>query len=170
MHIYWHALYTQLALCEARGEALWCYWSAVAGLLVVGVGWPRCCWECVALQWGSLGEACYSVKPLWSRRVSSSGWIPLKSSPTCSCWWLRYGLQNVPRKHANCTAGMCVANRSWTSSWLRRLSRLFLRPLSGGEIPYVLLNEPPRRHLLRPFLHNRILALPRMCRYFSNGS
>jgi hypothetical protein len=44
----------------------------------------------------------------WSQRVSWSGWFPLKSSRTCSCCRLHCDLQNVPREHANRTAGMYV--------------------------------------------------------------
>jgi hypothetical protein len=61
---------TQVALCEACGEALDVtgrLFIATAGRLVVEVGWRHCCLETagsvLALYWGSLGEACCSVKP-----------------------------------------------------------------------------------------------------------
>jgi hypothetical protein len=55
-------------------RSLWrssrCYWSAVGRdgrETVVVVGWRRCCLETagsvLAVHWGSLGEACCSVKP-----------------------------------------------------------------------------------------------------------
>jgi hypothetical protein len=42
----------------------------------------------------------------WSpmKPESWSGWFPLKSSPTCSSYWLHCDFQNVPREHANCTS------------------------------------------------------------------
>jgi hypothetical protein len=56
----------------------------------------------------------------WSpmKPESWSGWFPLKSSPTCCYRWLHCDLQNVPREHANCTAGTVRANRSEASSLL----------------------------------------------------
>jgi hypothetical protein len=55
----------------------------------------------------------------WSpmKPESWSGWFPLKSSPTCSYRWLHCDLQNVPRVHANCTAGNVRANWSVSSWW-----------------------------------------------------
>jgi hypothetical protein len=62
----------------------------------------------VALYRGSLDGACCSVE-----HDEAGGLIwPVP----CSCWWLRYGLQNVSGEHANCTAGGVRVNRSWTSS------------------------------------------------------
>jgi hypothetical protein len=70
----------QLALCEAWGRALDVTGRrsvAMAGRLVVEVGWRRCCLETagsvLAPHWGSLGQTCCSAKP-----KSLSGWFPLK--------------------------------------------------------------------------------------------
>jgi hypothetical protein len=146
---------TQLALCEARGEALWWYWSAVGCDGRATCKWNRLttlllgdCWECVVLHWGSLGKACCSVKPdeagewvgpaglaeaRWSGRVS------------CSCRWLHCDFQSVPHEHTDCTVGNVRANRSEASSWLWRPLCMLFRPLlSWGEIPYVLLSGMPR--------------------------
>jgi hypothetical protein len=102
-----------------------CYWSAVdcdGQATVVEVGWRRCClencWECAC---SSLGLARWGVlfnEAWWSRRVSWSGWFPLKSLPTCSCHWLHCDFQYVPREHVNCTAGNVGADLSESSSWL----------------------------------------------------
>jgi hypothetical protein len=98
-----------------------CYWSAVdfdGRATVVQVGWRRWCledcWECCtevrsmrcAVQWSPMEPE------------SWSGWFPLKSSPACSYRWLHCDLQNVPREHANCTAGTVRANWSEASSLL----------------------------------------------------
>jgi hypothetical protein len=55
----------------------------------------------------------------WSpmKSESWSGWFLLKSSPTCSCHWLHYDLQNVPHENAKCAAGTVCANWS-EASWL----------------------------------------------------
>jgi hypothetical protein len=90
------------------------------------------CWECAC---SSLRLAWWGVlfsEARWSQMVSWSGWFPVKSSPTCSCRWLRCGLQNVPREHANCTPWDVRVNRAEASSWLKRLRRIFLL-LSWGE-------------------------------------
>jgi hypothetical protein len=108
------SVYTQLALCDARGGAPWCYWSAVdcdGRATVVEVGWRRCClkncWECLLFTGArSMGRAVQ-----WNPMKPESELIrlvPLKSSPTCSRHWLHCDLQNVPRKHAKCTAGNYV--------------------------------------------------------------
>jgi hypothetical protein len=104
----WYALLltrsvnTQLVLCEAWCGAPWRYWSVVGcdgRATVVEVGWWRCCLETagsvLALHWGSLGRRAVQWIPM--NPESWSGWFPLKSSPTCSCRWLRCDLQNVPR-------------------------------------------------------------------------
>jgi hypothetical protein len=49
-----------------------------------------------------------SAKTSLMKPGSWSSWFALKSSPTGSCRWLRCGLQNVPRDHADCAAGMYV--------------------------------------------------------------
>jgi hypothetical protein len=108
---------TQLALYEAWSGALDVTGRrliAIAGWLVVEVGWRRCCledcWECCSslelAEWGVLFS-----EARWSQRMSWSGWFSLKSSPTCSCRWLHCDLQNVPREHAKCTAENVRANR-----------------------------------------------------------
>jgi hypothetical protein len=107
----------QLALCGAldvTGRRL----VAVAGRLVVEVGWRHCClddcWECCSsprlARWGVLFS-----EARWNQRVSWSGCFSLKSSPSCSYRWLLCDLQNVPREHVKCTAGTARANRSETS-------------------------------------------------------
>jgi hypothetical protein len=88
--------------------------------------WRRCCledyWECCS----SLGFAWWGVlfsESRWSQKVSWSGWFPLKPLPTCSNRWLHCRLQNVPREHANCTAGTVRVNWFSSSCWLKRLPR-----------------------------------------------
>jgi hypothetical protein len=143
------SLNTQLAFCGAA----WCYWSAVgcggSGWLVVEVGWRRCDGRATcgrsrltALLLGRLLGVllCTEARSMgravqWSP-MKPEGWsgrFPLKSSPTRSCLWLRYGLRNVPREHVNCAAGDVRVNRSWTSSWLTRLPPILLL-VSWGEL------------------------------------
>jgi hypothetical protein len=177
---------TQLALCEAWGGALDVTGRrlvAMVGRLAVGVGWQRCCFETAgnvlfftedrlvrrAVQWSPMKPESELVRLGWLKPDEAGEWagpagFHLKSLPTCSSRWLHCDFQSVPHEHADCTAGNVRANRSEASSWLRRPLCVLLRPsVTWGEIPYVLLSGPPRRHLLRSFLYNRILALPRIC-------
>jgi hypothetical protein len=124
-----HCKYTTRIMLSLRRSS-WCYWSAVdcdGRATVVEVGWRRCCledcWECCSSLVLTKGRA---VKWSLMKIESWSGWFPLKSSPTCSCRWLHYDLQNVPREHPNCTARTQRANWSESSSWLKRLPRIFL--------------------------------------------
>jgi hypothetical protein len=142
---------TQLALCEVWGGALDVTGRrlvAVAGRLVVEVGWRRCCLETagsvLALHWGSLGQACCSVKPdeagelIWLVPIKAFAdlllsvvTLRLTERATQTALLVMYVLTG-PRHLADC--GIC-------------LSVL----LSWKEIPDV------------PFLYNRILALPWIC-------
>jgi hypothetical protein len=94
----------QLALCGAlgvTGRRL----VAVAGRLVVEVGWRRCCLEdcrecCSSLRL-SMGRAVH-----WSpmKPESWSSWFPLKSLPTfsCRCYIATYGTCRAnTRKHCS---------------------------------------------------------------------
>jgi hypothetical protein len=115
----WYALLlarsvnTQLELCGAWSGALNVTGRrliAMAGRLVVEVGWRHCrlknCWECLLFTGARSIGACCSVKPDEARELI---WlVPIKSSPTCSCNWLHCNLQNVSREHANCTVEMYV--------------------------------------------------------------
>jgi hypothetical protein len=157
-----HSVNTQLALCGA----LWCYWSAVGCDGRATCSWSRLtalllgdCWEC----------ACSSLRLAWWGVLFSEA--PLKSSPTCSCWWLRYGLQNVPREHANCTAGMRVLTGRGHLADCGVFHVCFSVFLSGGEIPYVLLSGLPRKPLvtipvlLRLLVTAVILSIELLLRY-----
>jgi hypothetical protein len=104
-----------------------CYWSAVDCGGRATYGWCRL----TALLLGRLlGVLLFTEARSMGRAVqwslmkpeSWSGWFPLKSSPTCSYRWLHCGLQNMPGKHANCTAGNVRANRSEASCWLTELN------------------------------------------------
>jgi hypothetical protein len=93
-----------------------CYWSAVDC-----DGWATCGWSRLPalLLRRLLGVLFFTEARFMGRAVQWSpmkperwsGWFPLKSSPTCSCRWLHCDLQNVPRKHANCTDGNVRVNR-----------------------------------------------------------
>jgi hypothetical protein len=103
-------------------------------MLLVG-GWLRwpgdCSWSrLTALLLGRLlgvllfaGACSMGHAVQWSpmKPENSSGWFPLKSSPTCSYRWLHCDLQNVPREHANCTARTQRTNWAESSRWIRRL-------------------------------------------------
>jgi hypothetical protein len=92
-----------------------CYWSAVGC-----DGWATCRWsQLTALLLGRLlglflstGARSMRRAGQWSQRASWSGWLPRKSSLTCSYRWLHCDLQNVPHEHANCTAGTVHVNWS----------------------------------------------------------
>jgi hypothetical protein len=112
-----------------------------SGRLVIEVGWRRCdgrercgwgrltallledCWECTC---SSLRLACWGVlfsEDRWGQRVDLAG----------SRWSLRrpasVGVAAYRTCRASCTGGMCVLTGREASSWLWRLSCLFLRPL-----------------------------------------
>jgi hypothetical protein len=135
---------------------------AIATRLVVEVGWRRCCLETagsVALHWGSLGEACCSVKPdeagelIWL--VPTKVFADLLLSVVT--------LRRTERATRTALLVMCVLTgpRHLADSDVFHVG--FSVPLSWGEITYVLLSGLSRRHLLRPFIYNRILALPWIC-------
>jgi hypothetical protein len=118
---------TRLGLCGAWGgaldvgavsplvaEAVGDLWlmsadgAAMAGRVVVEVGWRRCCLETAEVRLlfteARLVRRAVQWRPM--KPESWSSWFLLKSLPTGSCRCC--GLQNVPREHAGCA---CYSKR-----------------------------------------------------------
>jgi hypothetical protein len=132
----------------------------MAGRLVVEVGWRRCCLETAGSElarWGMLFSGAR-----WSRRADPAGSHLRLCRPTPVAGYIAtYRMYHANTRTALLELYVLTDPRRLADCGVFHVCFSFL--LSWGEIPYVLLSGLPRRHLFRPFLYNRILALPRIC-------